>query len=182
LNVSSSGHRYSDVDLDDPNFERTPYDLSETASIRGVVDRAWTALGRIDVVVSNAGYGLMGAAEELTDEQVPHQVDTNLVGGESGDRANDPHRNFDRGPVTPVTLFGISRTEEERATALGTAPSRTVTTRVLHKTPLALTVCPMKIGARERPTRVTEVGPFNSCAACIISCRKAALASSTSVT
>ena len=55
-------------------------DLSETASIPGVVDRAWTALGRIDVVVSNAGYGLMGAAEELTDEQVRHQIDTNLVG------------------------------------------------------------------------------------------------------
>jgi NAD(P)-dependent dehydrogenase (short-subunit alcohol dehydrogenase family) len=25
VNLSSSGHRYSDVDLDDPNFERTPY-------------------------------------------------------------------------------------------------------------------------------------------------------------
>jgi NAD(P)-dependent dehydrogenase (short-subunit alcohol dehydrogenase family) len=38
-------------------------DLSEIASIRGVVDRAWAALDRIDVVVSNAGYRLMGAAE-----------------------------------------------------------------------------------------------------------------------
>src|ERR1700678_3862484 len=25
VNVSSAGHRYADVDLDDPNFERTPY-------------------------------------------------------------------------------------------------------------------------------------------------------------
>ncbi len=25
VNLSSSGHRFSDVDLDDPNFERTPY-------------------------------------------------------------------------------------------------------------------------------------------------------------
>src|SRR6202162_5321354 len=25
INLASSGHRYSDVDLDDPNFERTPY-------------------------------------------------------------------------------------------------------------------------------------------------------------
>src|SRR6202043_2111369 len=39
VNVSSSGHRYSDVDLADPNFERTPYDLivaygrSKTANI-----------------------------------------------------------------------------------------------------------------------------------------------------
>jgi NAD(P)-dependent dehydrogenase (short-subunit alcohol dehydrogenase family) len=37
--VSSSGHRYSDVDLDDPNFEHTPYDpmvaygRSKTANI-----------------------------------------------------------------------------------------------------------------------------------------------------
>src|SRR5271155_4584379 len=26
INVSSAGHRYANVDLDDPNFERTPYD------------------------------------------------------------------------------------------------------------------------------------------------------------
>jgi hypothetical protein len=25
VNLSSAGHRYSDVDLDDPNFERSPY-------------------------------------------------------------------------------------------------------------------------------------------------------------
>jgi NAD(P)-dependent dehydrogenase (short-subunit alcohol dehydrogenase family) len=39
INVSSSGHRYSKVDLDDPNFERTPYEpfvaygRSKTANI-----------------------------------------------------------------------------------------------------------------------------------------------------
>jgi NAD(P)-dependent dehydrogenase (short-subunit alcohol dehydrogenase family) len=39
VNVASSGHRYSDVELDDPNFERTPYDpmiaygRSKTANI-----------------------------------------------------------------------------------------------------------------------------------------------------
>ena len=66
-------------------------DLSQTASIRDVVDRAWAELGRIDVVVSNAGYGLMGAAEELTDEQVHHQIDTNLVGSIQLIRAALPH-------------------------------------------------------------------------------------------
>ena len=30
VNLSSSGHRVSDVDLDDPNFERTPYDPSSS--------------------------------------------------------------------------------------------------------------------------------------------------------
>jgi NAD(P)-dependent dehydrogenase (short-subunit alcohol dehydrogenase family) len=39
INVSSAGHRYSNVDLEDPNFERTPYDpyiaygRSKTANI-----------------------------------------------------------------------------------------------------------------------------------------------------
>lgn len=39
INLSSSGHRYANVDLEDPNFERTPYDLfvaygrSKTANI-----------------------------------------------------------------------------------------------------------------------------------------------------
>ena len=44
VNVASSGHRYSDVDLDDPNFERTPYDpmiaygRSKTANVLFAVE------------------------------------------------------------------------------------------------------------------------------------------------
>jgi NAD(P)-dependent dehydrogenase (short-subunit alcohol dehydrogenase family) len=44
VNVASSGHRYSDVDLDDPNFARTPYDpmvaygRSKTANILFAVE------------------------------------------------------------------------------------------------------------------------------------------------
>jgi NAD(P)-dependent dehydrogenase (short-subunit alcohol dehydrogenase family) len=44
VNLSSAGHRYSDVDLDDPNFERTPYDpwaaygRSKTANILFTVE------------------------------------------------------------------------------------------------------------------------------------------------
>src|SRR6202051_3383865 len=34
INLSSADHRYADVDLDDPNFERTPYD-PRVASGRG---------------------------------------------------------------------------------------------------------------------------------------------------
>ena len=66
-------------------------DLSETGAIRDVVDRVWNALGRIDVLVSNAGYGLMGAAEELTDAQIRHQIDTNLLGSIQLIRAALPH-------------------------------------------------------------------------------------------
>jgi NAD(P)-dependent dehydrogenase (short-subunit alcohol dehydrogenase family) len=44
VNLASSGHRYSDVDLDDPGFERTPYDpmiaygRSKTANILFAVE------------------------------------------------------------------------------------------------------------------------------------------------
>jgi NAD(P)-dependent dehydrogenase (short-subunit alcohol dehydrogenase family) len=55
-------------------------DVTDRNQIRRVVDDAVGALGRIDVVVSNAGYGLFGAAEEATDEQIERQISTNLTG------------------------------------------------------------------------------------------------------
>jgi NAD(P)-dependent dehydrogenase (short-subunit alcohol dehydrogenase family) len=72
-------------------FRAAHLDVTDPAGITAVVDEAWAALGRIDVVVSNAGYGLMGAAEELTDEQVVHQIATNLTGSIRLIRAALPH-------------------------------------------------------------------------------------------
>ena len=36
-------------------------------------------LGRLDVVVNNAGFGITGAAEAFTEEQVRRQLETNVV-------------------------------------------------------------------------------------------------------
>jgi NAD(P)-dependent dehydrogenase (short-subunit alcohol dehydrogenase family) len=55
-------------------------DVTDTATIREVVGRSFAELGQIDVIVSNAGYGLFGAAEELSDEQIDHIIATNLLG------------------------------------------------------------------------------------------------------
>ena len=66
-------------------------DVTDTDSVRHVMDRAFAELGRIDVVVSNAGYGLFGAAEEVTDDQVRHEIDTNLVGSIAVIRTSLPH-------------------------------------------------------------------------------------------
>ena len=41
---------------------------------------AFNELNRIDVVISNAGYGLFGAAEELSIEEINHIIATNLTG------------------------------------------------------------------------------------------------------
>jgi NAD(P)-dependent dehydrogenase (short-subunit alcohol dehydrogenase family) len=66
-------------------------DVTDTARIREVVAEAFGELGRIDVVVSNAGYGLVGAAEELSDEQIDHQIQTNIVGSVQLIRAVTPY-------------------------------------------------------------------------------------------
>ncbi len=66
-------------------------DVTDTAAVRRVVDRAFEAFGRIDIVVSNAAYGLFGAAEEVGDDQIRHQIDTNLVGSIQVIRAALPH-------------------------------------------------------------------------------------------
>ena len=73
------------------SFHAEVLDVTDTAAIREVVERSFARLGRIDVIVSNAGYGLFGAAEELTDKQVEHIVATNLVGPIQLIRAALPH-------------------------------------------------------------------------------------------
>ncbi|AEG92474.1 SDR family oxidoreductase [Ramlibacter tataouinensis] len=66
-------------------------DVTDGAAVPRVVDDAFRVFGRVDVVVSNAGFGLFGAAEELSDEQIAHQIDTNLVGSMRVIRAALPH-------------------------------------------------------------------------------------------
>ncbi|ATA18136.1 SDR family oxidoreductase [Brenneria goodwinii] len=66
-------------------------DLTDTPEICRVVDAAFAHFGHIDVVVNNAGYGLVGAAEELLDEQIIHQLNTNVVGSIQVVRAALPH-------------------------------------------------------------------------------------------
>jgi NAD(P)-dependent dehydrogenase (short-subunit alcohol dehydrogenase family) len=55
-------------------------DLTDAGAIQSVVDRAFTELGRIDVVVNNAGSSLVGAVEECSEEMIRHLLDTNLLG------------------------------------------------------------------------------------------------------
>ena len=66
-------------------------DVTDTAAVRQVVGAAFQELGRIDVVVNNAGYALFGAVEEVNDEQIIQQINTNLIGSIAVIRAALPH-------------------------------------------------------------------------------------------
>ncbi|UCJ17121.1 SDR family oxidoreductase [Pseudomonas sp. MM211] len=82
-------------------------DVTDTAAIRAVVAEAFESAGRIDVVVSNAGYGLFGAAEEASDEQVERQIATNMLGSIQLIRAVLPHlRGQGGGRVVQVSSEG----------------------------------------------------------------------------
>jgi NAD(P)-dependent dehydrogenase (short-subunit alcohol dehydrogenase family) len=93
-------------------------DLTHTNAVRSVIDRAFAKLGRIDIVVSNAGYGLFGAAEEATDEQIRHQIDANLVGSIAVIRACLPHlraQGGDRVSASTMPPSGASRALSRRS-------------------------------------------------------------------
>ena len=88
-------------------FHAEVLDVTDTAAIRQVVERSFSRLGRIDVIISNAGYGLFGTAEELTDKQVEHIVATNLVGSIQLIRAALPHlRAQGGGRVIQISSYG----------------------------------------------------------------------------
>lgn len=55
-------------------------DVTNSDNIRSAVAEAQQVFGRIDVLVNNAGYGTIGAIEEVSDEAIKRQFDTNLFG------------------------------------------------------------------------------------------------------
>jgi NAD(P)-dependent dehydrogenase (short-subunit alcohol dehydrogenase family) len=82
-------------------------DVTDTAGIRTVIDAAFNALGSIDVIVNNAGYGLFGAAEEFTDEQVVHEIGTNLLGSIQVVRSALPHlRAQPQARIIQISTYG----------------------------------------------------------------------------
>jgi len=99
--VTELVERYPDT------FRAEVLDVTDTAAVRVVVDRSFAALGRIDAVISNAGYGLFGAAEELTDQQVDHMIATNLTGAIQLIRSALPHlRAQGGGRIIQISSYG----------------------------------------------------------------------------
>ena len=82
-------------------------EMTDRAAVRHLVDRAFDQVGQVDAIVSNAGYGLFGAAEELSDEQVEHIIATNLTGAITLIRAALPHlRHQGGGRIIQISSYG----------------------------------------------------------------------------
>jgi NAD(P)-dependent dehydrogenase (short-subunit alcohol dehydrogenase family) len=55
-------------------------DVTDDTSVKNAIDHIISEAGRIDLLVNNAGYGLVGALEDLAIEELKSQYETNLFG------------------------------------------------------------------------------------------------------
>ncbi|MCD7958906.1 MAG: SDR family oxidoreductase [Ruminococcus sp.] len=88
-------------------FDCKILDVTNVPAIHNLVETAWQQHEKIDVVISNAGYGLFGCAEELSDEEINHIIATNLTGSIMLIRDSIPHlRRQGGGRIIQISSYG----------------------------------------------------------------------------
>ncbi|TSD67962.1 SDR family NAD(P)-dependent oxidoreductase [Inquilinus sp. KBS0705] len=89
------------------NLFQIKLDVTNKDEVYQAVESTIKHFGRIDVLVNNAGFGITGAAEAFTDEQVRSQLETNLYAPIEITRAVLPHMRKQRsGHILQVSSMG----------------------------------------------------------------------------
>ena len=82
-------------------------DVTDLVSIKAAIAGTIEKFGRIDVVVNNAGYGLLGPFEAATQEQIERQFQTNVFGLMNVCREMIPHfREQKSGTIVNISSLG----------------------------------------------------------------------------
>jgi NAD(P)-dependent dehydrogenase (short-subunit alcohol dehydrogenase family) len=93
--------------LDQVDIAGLRLDVTDIDSIRSAWGEAISRFGAIDVVVNNAGYGLVGPFEASTPQQVERQIATNVTGLMNVTREIIPHfRERRDGVIINVSSIG----------------------------------------------------------------------------
>ncbi|WP_017462112.1 oxidoreductase [Dyella ginsengisoli] len=84
-----------------------PLDVTRDGDAEAAVAAAVACFGRIDVLVNNAGYGIVGAVEETPDGELRAQMDTNFFGAAAVIRAVLPQlRSQGAGAIVNISSMG----------------------------------------------------------------------------
>jgi NAD(P)-dependent dehydrogenase (short-subunit alcohol dehydrogenase family) len=79
-------------------------DVTDAQAVRKAVAAAFRVRGRIDVIVNNAGYGLLSSVEEATEEEIEHVFAVNFHGTRRVIQAALPHLRAQRsGHIVNIT-------------------------------------------------------------------------------
>lgn len=88
-------------------FFRKFLDVTDTEAIKELIADIYKHIDKVDVLINNAGYGLFGAAEELSEEEVNHIIATNLTGSIGMIRSILPHmRKQGGGRIIQMSSYG----------------------------------------------------------------------------
>lgn len=79
-----------------PGIAMLALDVGDAQSVATVVGAVIREAGRIDALVNNAGFGIAGAVEDTTIEEMVRQLDTNLLGAVRVIQAVLPHMRAQR--------------------------------------------------------------------------------------
>ena len=92
---------------DSPNLLAVALDVTNEAQARAAADAAVARFGRIDILLNNAGFGLLGAVEEATAPEIERVYATNVFGLLAVTRAVLPHMRRQRsGHVLNISSIG----------------------------------------------------------------------------